>query len=155
MRIRVLGDYSVTYEVSGRLGDTKNFLGSKGALHRAVLDTLHEGGVEIVSPAFESQRQFPVDREFIPAKISAKPAEQAPAPAPDTLVFDKADRVEKVEDLRQRLSELDKEIAALNANLKEAAEEEKEKVQKTIDGRTEIRDRLAKKIGEMEVQIDD
>jgi len=50
VRIRALGDFSVTYEVSGRLGETKRFLGSKSALHRAVLDTLHRAGVEIASP---------------------------------------------------------------------------------------------------------
>ena len=52
--------------VAGRLGDTKKFLGSKSVLHRSVLDTLHGGGVEIVSPTFMNQRQVGVENRFIP-----------------------------------------------------------------------------------------
>ncbi len=87
VRIRALGDFSVTYEVSGRLGDTKTFLGSKSALHRAVLDSLHRNGVEIVSPTFMNQRQIAGGSVFIPSVEPAAPADPTRARGPDTLVF--------------------------------------------------------------------
>ena len=117
VRIRALGDFSVTYEVSGKLGDTKTFLGSRSALHRSVLDTLHGAGVEIVSPTFMNQRQVAPEQNSS-FRISMSTGRRIPKRdrGPDTLVFDKADRVERVEDLRQRLADLDAEIAELGAN---------------------------------------
>ena len=155
VRIRVLGDFSVTYEVSGQLDDTKKFLGSKSSLHRAVLDTLHRAGVEIVSPTFMNQRQIKGDRAFIPEIEADKPIEPARDSSPDTLVFDKADQVEKVEDLRLRLTALDKEIAELTAKVKAAEGDESEKIQETVFLRQRIRERLVERIADIEKKVDE
>ncbi len=158
VRIRALGDFSVTYEVSGRLGDTKTFLGSKSALHRAVLDSLHHNGVEIVSPTFMNQRQIGGDRVFIPSIEPEKPSEPTRDRGPDTLVFDKADQVEKAEDLRKRLTAFDEEIAELEAQLKEAkatSDEGAGAIEKTLEGRRRIREQIAGRIQEMESEIKD
>ena len=153
VRIRQLGDFSVTYEVSGRLGDTKTFLGSKSALHRAVLDTLHGAGVEIVSPTFMNQRQLQASRVFIPDLSRKLPSEPAEKSAPDSLVFDKANQVEKVEDLRQRLAALDEEIAGLETKAKEAEKAEAERITETIFIRQRIRERLVNRITEIEAEV--
>jgi small-conductance mechanosensitive channel len=156
VRIRSLGDFSVTYEVSGQLGDTKRFLGSKSSLHRAVLDTLHQNGVEIVSPNFMNQRQLADRKAFIPEMDVDQPATTSePERTPDTVVFDKADRAERADDLRNRLATLDEEIAALNATLKDASEEDAVRTKKTIETRMQIRDRVANRIKEMETEIED
>ncbi len=153
VRIRALGDFSVTYEVSGQLDDTKKFLGSKSALHRAILDTLHRAGVEIVSPTFMNQRLIKEDRAFVPEVADDKPIEQAHERSPDTLVFDKADQAEKVEDLRLRLAALDKEITDLEAQVKAAEGEEAEKIQETIFLRQRIRERLVERIADIEKKV--
>ena len=153
VRIRTLGDFSVTYEVSGRLGDTKKFLGSKSALHRAVLDTLHRAGVEIVSPTFMNRRQITVDRAFIP-EVKA-PKDPTRDRSPDSVVFDKADQVEKVEDLRARLTALDKEIAELTAKVKATEGDEAEKIQETVFLRQRIRERLVERIADIEKKVDE
>ena len=154
VRIRTLGDFSVTYEISGRLGETKKFLGSKSALHRAVLDTLHGAGVEIMSPTFINQRQIAGEGPAIPI-VSTEPA--APQPTrdrdPDSLVFDKADQVEKVEDLRLRLTALDQEIAELQTKVKTAEGDEAEKIQETVLLRQRIRERLVDRIAEIEKTV--
>ena len=156
VRIRALGDFSITYEVSAQLGDTKKFLGSKSMLYQAVLDTLHQNGVEIVSPNFMNQRQLADGKGFIPEMDVDQPATTPePERTPDTVVFDKADRAERADDLRERLAALDNEIAALNATLKDAAEEDAERIKKTIEARGQIRDRLANKIKAMEAEIYD
>ena len=153
VRIRALGDFSVTYEVSGQLDDTKKFLGSKSALHRAILDTLHRAGVEIVSPTFMNQRLIKDDRAFVPEVADEKPIEQARDRSPDTLVFDKADQVEKVEDLRLRLTALDKEITDLEAQVKATEGDEAEKIQETIFLRQRIRERLVERIADIEKKV--
>jgi small conductance mechanosensitive channel len=153
VRIRSLGDSSVTYEVSGQLAETKKFLASKSALHRAVLDTLHGAGIEIVSPTFMNQRQIKEGRTFVPkVRVSADPTRDR---GPDALVFDKADHVEKVEDLRARLTAIDKEIAELESELKVSEGDEAEKIQDTIYLRQRIRERLVARIGELEKEVDE
>jgi len=153
VRIRSLGDFSVTYEVSGQLEDTKKFLGSKSALHRAVLDTLHGAGVEIVSPTFMNQRQIKGDHAFVPEV--EEPADPKRDRGPDSLVFDKADQVEKVEDLRARLTALDKEIAELEAQVKASVGDEAEKIQETVFLRQRIRERLVERIADIEKKVDE
>jgi small-conductance mechanosensitive channel len=153
VRIRELGDFSVTYEVSGRLGDTKRFLGSKSRLHRSVLDTLHAAGVEIVSPSFMNQRQVGREGAFIPEITDDGPLESSQEKDPDSLVFDKADQVEKVEDLRARLAALDEEIAELKSQAKGAEGAEAEKIKETIFLRDRIRERLVTRIADIEQEV--
>jgi small-conductance mechanosensitive channel len=151
VRIRTLGDFSVTYEVSGQLDDTKKFLGSKSALHRAVLDTLHRAGVEIVSPTFMNQRQIKPGEAFVPeVKVPTDPTREK---GPDSLVFDKADQVEKVEDLRLRLTALNEEITGLEAQVKAAEGDEAEKIQETVFLRQRIRERIVERIAELEKKV--
>jgi small-conductance mechanosensitive channel len=155
VRIRQLGDFSITYEVSGRLSDTKKFLGSKSVLHRSVLETLHRAGVEIVSPNFMNQRQLKGDQVFIPDVGAKEPVETGRDRDPDTLVFDKADQVEKVEDLRNRLTALDTEIADLSARAKASKGDEAEKTKETIFLRKRIRERLVERIADIEKKVDE
>jgi small conductance mechanosensitive channel len=163
IRILELGDFSVLYQVSGRLSDTKNFLGGKTALHRAVLDTLHRNGIEIVSPNFMNQRQITDAGKFIPKVKRRKTTKATDTVGPDTVVFDKADQVEKAEDLRKHLKALDEQISTLEAKAKEAkgkeaegkeAEgEEVEQIKETIFLRQQTRERLVKRIEKLEAEV--
>jgi len=155
VRILTLGDISVTYEVSGRLADTKKFLGSKSVLHRAVLDTLHGAGIEIVSPNFMNQRQIAGEGAFIPEVATETSGAPTLDRDPDSLVFDKADQVEKVEDLRARLTALDEEIADLTAQVKAAEGDEAEKIKETVFLRQRIRERLVERITDIEKKVDE
>lgn len=160
VRIRELGDFSITYEVAGRLGDTKTFLGSKSVLRRAVLDTLHSAGIEIVSPTFMNQRQIGEHRTFVPEIEASTAKDPTRSRSPDTLVFDKADQVEKVEDLRKRLTALDEEIADLESRVKELAKSEEgsaeaEQLAETIYLRQRIRERITDRIASLEAAVKD
>ncbi len=55
-----LGDYSISYRVTGTLADIEK-----------LLDELHENQVEIVSPAFVAQRRIDANRLTIP-KVASK-----------------------------------------------------------------------------------
>ena len=159
VRIRELGDFSVTYDVAGRLGDTKTFLGSKSVLHRSVLDALHGGGVEIVSPTFMNQRHIGEERRFIPAIEAGGAKDPTRDRSPDTVVFDKADQVEKVEDLRKRLVSLDEEIVALEDRVKDLSKQEggaaeADELAETIFLRQRIRERVIDRIASLEAAVD-
>lgn len=154
-RIRALGDFSVTYEVSGKLADTKTFLGSKSALLRSVLDTLHGAGVEIVSPTFMNQRQVAQAKKFIPDIDEGRTVDPKRDQGPDTLVFDKADQVERVEDLRKRLAALDAELSDLGSQLKTTDPEGADSLQQSIDRRQNVRERLVARIAEIEAAVED
>ena len=154
IRILELGDFSVTYQVNGGLSDTKKFLSAKTALHRAVLDTLHRNGIEIVSPSFMNQRQITDAEKFIP-KVKKKSIATSEEVGPDTVVFDKADQVEKAEDLHNLLKALDNEISALEAKKKEAEGDEVEKIKETVDRRRRTRERLVARIEKLEAEVND
>ncbi len=156
VRILELGDFSVTYEVSGKLRDTKHFLGARSALSRAVLDSLHGAGVEIVSPAFMNQRRVPADTPVIPARPAAPAAtEKVNDKGPDSEVFDKAERVEKVTKLKAELARLSSEIQDLEKQAKGAAPGEKERLDQSIRKREEISARLSRRIEELSAEDED
>lgn len=58
VQIIELGNYAITYRVSGLLADVKSMLTMRSNLHRKILDTLHGNGIEIVSPTFMNQRRI-------------------------------------------------------------------------------------------------
>jgi small-conductance mechanosensitive channel len=155
VRIRELGDFSVSYEVSGLLDETKRFLGSKTALHRSVLDTLHSAGVEIVSPAFMNQRPLKPGQQFIPEVDRELWAERSTSAVPDQVVFDKAEQMERAEQLRSRLADLDVEITDLEAQIKASSEDDTEAIERNLGYRKRIRERLATRIQQIEEQVDD
>ena len=71
------------------------------------------------------------------------------------MVFDKADQVERVEDLRLRLTALDTEIAELEARVKASEGDEAEKIQETVFLRQRIRERLVERIADIEKKVDE
>lgn len=65
VQIRKLGDFSVSFMVNGLLKDISGMISKRSQLHGAVMDSLHQGGIEIVSPNFMNTRE--VNRAvFIP-----------------------------------------------------------------------------------------
>lgn len=93
-----LGDYSVTYRVSGFLTEVKRLLAARSHLRCHVLDSLHQHGVEIVSPAFMNQRPLPAEQKVIPKRVvTLNPKSSDQESAGESMVFDKAERAEQLE----------------------------------------------------------
>lgn len=99
-----LGDFSVTYKIAGFLSDVERVLTTKSRLRSAVLDVLHEAGIEIVSPTFMNQRVFQPGDAFI-SKVERKVAEENDEPVAEGVGFDKAVQASDIEAL---VSEVDK-----------------------------------------------
>ncbi len=69
-----LGDFSVSYRVSGFLAEVRTLVSARSRLAAAVLDTLHGAGVEIVSPNFMNQRVLTTEAPILPPTTEAPPA---------------------------------------------------------------------------------
>ena len=115
-----LGDYSVTYRVAGFLGDVKHLLTTRSKLRTKILTTLHEAGVEIVSPSFMNQRQLDSTLRILPAHrpFNTPTLDEELDTTAESLIFDKADAVTQLEGLKQQRESIREEISGLEAQVK-------------------------------------
>jgi small-conductance mechanosensitive channel len=124
VHILELGDYSVTYRVAGFLGEVKHLLSARSKLRGMMLSTLHDGGIEIVSPMVMNQRQLENSIRVIPPKSIELPpsTDQTRENNPESLIFDKADAMAQIQALKEQREALREEIAGLEAQLKSKGE---------------------------------
>ncbi len=102
VQIRDLGDFSVTYRISGLLTEVNRLLDKRRELRARTMDTLHAAGIEIVSPNFMNTRNFQATDRFVPeVEAVAEPVDTGTST--DALVFDKAEEAESVTKLREKL----------------------------------------------------
>jgi small-conductance mechanosensitive channel len=96
-----LGDFSVVYRANGLLEEVKQLVTVRSRLRVAMLDRLHEAGVEIVSPNFMNQRVLDPETRVLPSEPPA--SEPPPVPteevAVEEIVFDKAEEAASLEQL--------------------------------------------------------
>ena len=122
-----LGNYSITYRVSGLLQEVKWLITADSNLHAAILDTLHAADIEIMSPTYMNQRRMDANRKVMPPEVTAD--SNAGIPAAEEIVFDKAEEAERQETEKEILLH---EIEALHKHLKEAAAEERKEIKARI-----------------------
>jgi len=135
VHILELGNFAVTYRISGFLPEVKWLITARSNLCRAVLDTLHGQGIEIMSPTYMNQRRVD-DAGKIISTIVQEDVSTQPVMAED-IVFDKAEQAEQTEDERQKLIN---DMQELETALKEAPEEEKQRIKDEIaEGRERLK----------------
>lgn len=133
VHIMELGNFSVAYRVSGLLTDVKHLLSARSRLREAMLDSLHKGDVEIVSPTFMNTRAYQPNDTFIPSVSTTTPAQPKLEKA-EAVVFDKADEAASIEKLRERLREvIDRKKAAEKESGKAETDDEKSRLQGELD----------------------
>lgn len=124
--VTALNDFSVSYRVCGFLAEIESLITSRSNLNKSVLDVLHVNDIEIVSPGFVYQRQMSDWENVIP---EAEPVNSTQVnvsePAPEELIFDKAKDAAETEDLREKIQQLQGELAELNQQKKSLSSEEK------------------------------
>lgn len=113
-----LGDFSVTYRISGLLEDVKTLISTRSKLRELMLDALHGKGIEIVSPTFMNTRALDPEQKIRPDRVFAK-SHSEEEPIAESLVFDKADEAESLERLRQSLAAVEESIKQAELQLKE------------------------------------
>jgi small conductance mechanosensitive channel len=137
VRILELGDFSVTYRVSGFLVEVKQLLTARSRLLTAMLDSLHGAGVEIVSPNFMNQRVLDAKHRSIPAR-EASAEVQEEAGAAEAIIFDKAEQAAELEVIANEEHQLLEEAKALE---KEAGSSKEEHADELRARASELRQR--------------
>ncbi len=155
VHVMELGDFSVTYRVSGILGDVKSLLSARSRLREEILDNCHAAGIEIVSPNFMNQRVLDAERKMIPPNPDL---DLTPAPdqehLPEERIFDKAEKAQSLERIRQHEEKLKQHVLTLERRIKEAPNEgTKSRLTRRIE-RIQSRLEEARKVIEAESQRD-
>jgi small-conductance mechanosensitive channel len=113
--VHELGSHAVTYTVRGLVTDTTQLLQAQAQLRAAVLDTLHDAEIEIVSPVFEIGRPLAEGTVMIP-DLEERPASGTVQAQPDHIIFDRAEaeaeRSLRTQEIRDRLAALEAEYKA-------------------------------------------
>ena len=152
VQIRALGDFSVTYAIAGLLTDVKKLLASRRALRAYTLDELHENGVEIVSPTFMNTRALSTGDRVIPKTDRNAPTNNQ-GKSPDSLVFDKADKAESIENMRTKHEGVLAEIKKAQEDLSAATEETKPHLEKRLEELKNKADRFAEVVRKAEEKL--
>jgi small-conductance mechanosensitive channel len=125
VQVLELGDFAVTYRLGGLLAEIKQVLSARSRLRCLMMDHLHAGGVEIVSPNFMNTRAFADSRQFIPraARSASAGAGDDGPPTAETLAFDKAEQAASLETLQKQREELAGRIKAQREKIGGAGED--------------------------------
>lgn len=148
VQIRNLGDFSITYRACGLLDDTKKLVSMRTTLRSKVLQSLHGAGVEIVSPDFINHR--PAPEAVIPERVREHARRQNGSP--EDVVFDKAENAERLDHLKQAVSDAKATIKTLEAELAETDDDRKAGIKEDISRQNELIESLGQQIARAEEQ---
>lgn len=124
VQVLELGDFTVVYRIAGFLKDTKGLVTARSRIRVEAMNTLHEAGIEIMSPSVMMQRPISSEERIMPKGHGyRKMAKKRDAVLVEEKIFDKAERAENLErlqealkDLGQRRAELEKSIQVADAD---------------------------------------
>lgn len=140
VHVTQLGDFSVSYKVSGLLVEVKSLLTARSNLHRHVLDCLHDNDIEIMSPNFISQHAGP-DAKRIIAHSPAFKKVKTESTAED-VVFDKAEQAQQIEidklDMLQKIESLKESLADAEKEKHQLIEAEIEQLKHKVSELKEV-----------------
>lgn len=155
VRITELGDFSVVYKVFGLVEDIKTVLSAKSRLNAAMLDALHDAGIEIVSPNFVNQNQLAgTNAVFIPQKPRIV-EDVKKSDLPEAKIFDKAEEAETVEKKKEKIVEIEKKLVELQKKGKEdITAEEKINIEKEVEKWKGIKEKMAESVVTRTEEID-
>lgn len=119
LQIRALQDHAVTYRIYGFLEEVSSLVTKRSELYAMVLDHLHGGDIEIVSPSYMNQRRSDPARRMLPeptvATLSDDHLEQ-----PERIMFDKAELAGRLNELLEQRDALAEEIKRLGQDDEDA-----------------------------------
>ena len=125
-----LGDFSVLYRTNGMLTDVKQLLSARSRLNGAILDSLHQAGVEIVSPNFMNTRD--VSGQTFASQPTIKQPSPLESKGPEEVIFDKAEKAATLEEQKTCLEEIEKHLEVLGESLSNASEEQKIRINEAM-----------------------
>ena len=146
VHILTLGDFSIVYKVHGLLENVKSIVSAKSRLTGQVIDSLHEAGIEILSPNFMNQKQVG-DTVFIPKKYRTNNIAVLEENTPEDVIFDKAEEAGKIEKRKELLAEDKEKIKKGHEDLRSADNQaQKEKLEKKLEKTKELKEKITDNI---------
>jgi len=136
VQVLELDDYAVTYRVAGFLAESTRILATRSRMREELLDTLHEAGIEIMSPMFIARREAD-NAGLIPRKAQPK-AHIENRPTAEDRVFDKAELAASAEDSRIEIVKHEEELERLEALAVDQSGDELEGTQALIAAEREV-----------------
>ncbi len=115
VQVRDLGDFSISYRIAGLLEDVQSLISARSDLRKAVLDALHDSGIEIVSPNFMNTRALADGQRFVPDRATRSGAGRVTETRAEEVAFDVATEAASVEELRQALESVEEELVELKS----------------------------------------
>jgi small-conductance mechanosensitive channel len=146
VQVTELGNFAVTYRVAGFLPEVKHLLTTRSQLRKAIMDTLHGEGIEIVSPTFMDQRALRHGTKVIPAVETTATAALARQSDPEAIIFDKAEEAERAERLRAERDRLLDEIKEIKGHLDDADEPLRQELEQEIETRRSRSDSITEEL---------
>ncbi|AOE49205.1 mechanosensitive ion channel family protein [Kangiella sediminilitoris] len=146
--IEKLLDHAIVYKIHGLATDINTLLSSRSKLNACVLDSLHQAGIEIVSPIFRNQRMVD-EKTFIPeaGKSKKSRSKKAKKEEPESVIFDKANKAEQVDQTRQQVEKLEEAVEEMAEQIKETSDsEQKDKLKVKQDKAKEKIELLKEKL---------
>lgn len=113
VHILALGDFSISYRVCGLLKDLEGILTARSKLHHQLLRFLHGADIEIVSPTITRHITQSAEHRIIPEARYVAPSDSAVLA--ETIVFDKANELAKLESRRGELEARLQQLKQANA----------------------------------------
>lgn len=121
VKIVELGNYAITYRVSGLLTEVKGMLSARSNFYETILDTLNGEGIEIASPTIMNQRRLADDARIMPTESDEVLTIESSKH--EDIVFDKAEQAEQREksklDLREQIRQLEGQAETAEAETKQ------------------------------------
>lgn len=139
-----LGDHSVTYRVAGFLPDPRSLLASRSKLRRQILDTLSEGGIEIMSPVYIARRAVG-EQPVIPRWRGADAANEV-RPSSEDRVFDKAEAAGQIEAARADLADAVENLDVLRIESSSADPDTRPRIEAAISRQEHRIEQLERRI---------
>ncbi len=154
VQVLELGDYSVNYRIAGFLGDPRKLLATRSKLRGAILDTLGQAGIEIMSPMYLARREASND-PLLPGDDGPSASSQTRRTA-ESRVFDKAETAGRLEDTRRKLTDAEENLDLLRLEVHNEDPDTAERASRAV-ARAERRiDNLTKRIAQLaEAQLED
>jgi len=124
VEIAGLGDFTVEYRLGGLLLEVRSLFSTRSRLRGKMIDALHGGGVEIVSPTFMNTRRLDPGQPVMPfSEPVLDSAEGEAASGPEAVAFDKADLAVELERLQREKAGLLEERDELQGRREKVREE--------------------------------
>ena len=125
--------------MAGFLEEVKGLVTARSNLRIEVLNTLHNAGIEIMSPSVMKQRPIPSGEQIMPRREIASRVEfDGDQSLPEERIFDKTDEAEMREKelaaLREERDDLKKELDGAEEKKKASIQSRIKKLEDKMDG---------------------